>query len=69
MFLNEEDYYGPGLVRRREEAGLSRKDMASFANIPINTLRRYETGEQKPGLENLIKIENTLIRVKNFTNK
>ena len=44
------------LKELRKKKGISQLRLATDLNTTQNTIRRYETGEREPGIEELLKI-------------
>ena len=57
-YISEGLYYGPGLEARREAQRLTRRELANLAQIPVDTVRRYEYGKIKPAACHIIRLEN-----------
>jgi transcriptional regulator with XRE-family HTH domain len=52
--------FGPHLRSLRQEAGLSRAELARKANVPAGTLRNWEHDRGVPGLPALLRLAETL---------
>jgi transcriptional regulator with XRE-family HTH domain len=52
--------FGRHLRALREQAGLSRSELARQASIPVSTLRNWETGQGFPPLAALVKLARVL---------
>ena len=51
---------GRQLLRARINAGMSQKEVTAAAGFSVSLLNKYETGENAPGLPNLILLCNIL---------
>ena len=51
---------GRAIKRRREELGLSLRDVADVTNVSASTLSRIENGTGKPDADNIARITNWL---------
>ena len=48
------------LVEVRQERGMSRSDLGRIADVPYNTLRRWETGNAAPAPDSLNRVADVL---------
>ena len=55
-----QELYGKRIRSLRNEKGYTQQQLAKKAGIGLNTLRRYETDERQPNLDNLNKIVDAL---------
>ena len=51
---------GRAIKRRREELGLSLRDVADVTNVSASTLSRIENGTGKPDADNIARLTNWL---------
>lgn len=59
-YISEGLYFGEGLRSRRESVGIDRRELADLAMIPVDTVRRYESGRIKPRTPHIVSLENAL---------
>lgn len=52
--------FGEKLAKAREQAGLSRKELAEMLNVGQNTIWRWEAGQREPSLEKIQAIARAL---------
>jgi transcriptional regulator with XRE-family HTH domain len=52
--------FGELLRRRREAAGLTRRDLAAASGVPFGTLRQYEDGRRSPSFANAVRLARAL---------
>lgn len=48
------------LLQRRQEAGLTQKDLAQLADIRVETLNRFEKGRTTPDFKTIRKLVNAI---------
>ena len=57
--------FSPELLRSmRETAGLSRKELAFYANVGVDVIRDYENGRRKPTWQTLYRLKIGLKRIR-----
>jgi DNA-binding XRE family transcriptional regulator len=49
------------LVQRRQDAGLTQKDLAQYADVRVETLNRIEKGKTTPDFRTIRKLVNAII--------
>ncbi len=59
-YISEGLYFGVGLRSRREAVSIDRRELADLAMIPVDTIRRYESGRIKPRTPHIVSLENAL---------
>lgn len=52
-----------GLMRERARMGLSRKDVADQAGVPVGTVKRWERGEATPSVQQFKRIQGQMRRL------
>ena len=57
------EFYGDGLRRRREEAGLDQETLAILVGVSKGTIYDYESGRRKPSIDVAINMHNVINRI------
>ena len=52
--------FGPRIKARREELGLSQRELSNRMNTSMRQIQRYESGEQEPSFERMLEIVEAL---------